>query len=114
MSRQRLRRQLVNRSEVCPRCDRPRAPFRVSNLAADIMRLIYERASKTKPARYVPLCRYSRGGPPAEDEKRKQLATIEANLGSNLICYRAGFRKWKPRTLKSFRMRERRSRAPST
>ncbi len=78
MSRQRLRPSLgETRSEVCPRCSGQGTIRGIESLALSIMRLIYEEASKDKTGEVraiVPVAVATF----LLNEKRKQLADIEA------------------------------------
>ncbi|MEQ5834462.1 ribonuclease E [Marinobacter sp. NFXS9] len=85
MSRQRLRPSLgETRSEVCPRCDGQGTIRGIESLALSIMRLIFEEAAKDKTGEVrailpVPVATF------LLNEKRKQLADIEAREDVNVL-----------------------------
>ncbi|MDX1757139.1 MAG: ribonuclease E [Marinobacter sp.] len=85
MSRQRLRPSLgETRSEVCPRCNGQGTIRGIESLALSIMRLIYEESSKEKTGEVravVPVVVATF----LLNEKRKQLADIEARQGVSIV-----------------------------
>ncbi len=85
MSRQRLRPSLgETRSEVCPRCNGQGTIRGIESLALSIMRLIYEESSKEKTGEVraiVPVVVATF----LLNEKRKQLADIEARQNVNIV-----------------------------
>lgn len=85
MSRQRLRPSLgETRSEVCPRCNGQGTIRGIESLALSIMRLIFEEASKDKTGEVraiVPVTVATF----LLNEKRKQLADIEARQEVNIV-----------------------------
>ncbi|MDC0663447.1 ribonuclease E [Marinobacter sp. SS21] len=85
MSRQRLRPSLgETRSEVCPRCNGQGTIRGIESLALSIMRLIYEESSKEKTGEVraiVPVVVATF----LLNEKRKQLADIEARQSVSIV-----------------------------
>ncbi len=85
MSRQRLRPSLgETRSEVCPRCEGQGTIRGIESLALSIMRLIYEESSKEKTAEVRAMVPVS-VATFLLNEKRKQLADIEARQGVSVV-----------------------------
>jgi ribonuclease E len=85
MSRQRLRPSLgETRSEVCPRCEGQGTIRGIESLALSIMRLIYEESSKDKTGEVRAIVPVSVAAF-LLNEKRKQLATIEANQEVSIV-----------------------------
>ncbi|KPQ30249.1 MAG: ribonuclease E [Marinobacter excellens HL-55] len=85
MSRQRLRPSLgETRSEVCPRCEGQGTIRGIESLALSIMRLIYEESSKEKTAEVRAVVPVS-VATFLLNEKRKQLADIEARQGVAVV-----------------------------
>jgi len=85
MSRQRLRPSLgETRSEVCPRCEGQGTIRGIESLALSIMRLIYEESSKDKTGEVRAVVPVS-VATFLLNEKRKQLATIEANQEVSIV-----------------------------
>ncbi len=85
MSRQRLRPSLgETRSEVCPRCEGQGTIRGIESLALSIMRLIYEESSKEKTDEVRAIVPVS-VATFLLNEKRKQLADIEANQEVNIV-----------------------------
>ncbi|MCS5563104.1 MAG: Rne/Rng family ribonuclease, partial [Oleiphilaceae bacterium] len=85
MSRQRLRPSLgETRSEVCPRCEGQGTIRGIESLALSIMRLIYEESSKEKTAEVRAMVPVS-VATFLLNEKRKQLADIEARQGVAVV-----------------------------
>jgi len=85
MSRQRLRPSLgETRSEVCPRCEGQGTIRGIESLALSIMRLIYEESSKEKTAEVRAIVPVS-VATFLLNEKRKQLADIEARQGVSVV-----------------------------
>ncbi|MBE0484633.1 ribonuclease E [Marinobacter sp.] len=85
MSRQRLRPSLgETRSEVCPRCEGQGTIRGIESLALSIMRLIYEESSKEKTAEVRAIVPVS-VATFLLNEKRKQLADIEASQGVAVV-----------------------------
>jgi len=85
MSRQRLRPSLgETRSEVCPRCEGQGTIRGIESLALSIMRLIYEESSKEKTAEVRAMVPVS-VATFLLNEKRKQLAEIEARQGVSVV-----------------------------
>ena len=85
MSRQRLRPSLgETRSEVCPRCEGQGTIRGIESLALSIMRLIYEESSKEKTAEVRAMVPVS-VATFLLNEKRKQLADIEARQGVSIV-----------------------------
>ncbi|MEP3563770.1 MAG: ribonuclease E/G, partial [Marinobacter sp.] len=85
MSRQRLRPSLgETRSEVCPRCEGQGTIRGIESLALSIMRLIYEESSKEKTAEVRAIVPVS-VATFLLNEKRKQLADIEAGQGVSIV-----------------------------
>ncbi|GGC74521.1 ribonuclease E [Marinobacter halophilus] len=85
MSRQRLRPSLgETRSEVCPRCEGQGTIRGIESLALSIMRLIYEESSKEKTAEVRAIVPVS-VATFLLNEKRKQLADIEARQGVAVV-----------------------------
>jgi ribonuclease E len=79
MSRQRLRPSLgETRSEVCPRCNGQGTIRDIESLALSIMRLIFEESSKDKTGEVRAIVPIS-VATFLLNEKRKQIADIEAN-----------------------------------
>ncbi|PVY75418.1 RNAse E [Tamilnaduibacter salinus] len=85
MSRQRLRPSLgETRSEVCPRCSGQGSIRGIESLALSIMRLVYEECSKDKTGHVraiVPVAVATF----LLNEKRRQLADIEAQQDVNVV-----------------------------
>ena len=85
MSRQRLRPSLgETRSEVCPRCEGQGTIRGIESLALSIMRLIYEESSKEKTGEVRAVVPVS-VATFLLNEKRKQLADIEARQEVNVV-----------------------------
>jgi len=85
MSRQRLRPSLgETRSEVCPRCEGQGTIRGIESLALSIMRLIYEESSKDKTGEVRAVVPVS-VATFLLNEKRKQLADIEANQEVSIV-----------------------------
>ncbi|MGO2137021.1 ribonuclease E [Marinobacter sp.] len=85
MSRQRLRPSLgETRSEVCPRCEGQGTIRGIESLALSIMRLIYEESSKEKTGEVRAIVPVS-VATFLLNEKRKQLADIEANQEVSVV-----------------------------
>lgn len=85
MSRQRLRPSLgETRSEVCPRCEGQGTIRGIESLALSIMRLIYEESSKEKTGEVRAVVPVS-VATFLLNEKRKQLADIEARQGVSVV-----------------------------
>ena len=85
MSRQRLRPSLgETRSEVCPRCEGQGTIRGIESLALSIMRLIYEESSKEKTSEVRAMVPVS-VATFLLNEKRKQLADIEARQGVSVV-----------------------------
>ncbi|WP_372964551.1 ribonuclease E [Marinobacter sp.] len=85
MSRQRLRPSLgETRSEVCPRCEGQGTIRGIESLALSIMRLIYEESSKEKTSEVRAIVPVS-VATFLLNEKRKQLADIEASQGVSVV-----------------------------
>ncbi|WP_309043142.1 ribonuclease E [Marinobacter sediminicola] len=85
MSRQRLRPSLEEtRSEVCPRCEGQGTIRGIESLALSIMRLIYEESSKDKTGEVRAIVPVS-VATFLLNEKRKQLADIEARQEVNIV-----------------------------
>ncbi|MGO1659719.1 MAG: Rne/Rng family ribonuclease, partial [Marinobacter sp.] len=85
MSRQRLRPSLgETRSEVCPRCEGQGTIRGIESLALSIMRLIYEESSKEKTGEVRAVVPVS-VATFLLNEKRKQLAAIEANQEVSVV-----------------------------
>ncbi len=85
MSRQRLRPSLgETRSEVCPRCEGQGTIRGIESLALSIMRLIYEESSKEKTGEVRAIVPVS-VATFLLNEKRKQLADIEARQEVNVV-----------------------------
>ncbi|MDN6318318.1 MAG: ribonuclease E [Marinobacter sp.] len=85
MSRQRLRPSLgETRSEVCPRCEGQGTIRGIESLALSIMRLIYEESSKEKTGEVRAVVPVS-VATFLLNEKRKQLADIEANQEVSVV-----------------------------
>ncbi|MBK1885691.1 ribonuclease E [Marinobacter sp. DY40_1A1] len=85
MSRQRLRPSLgETRSEVCPRCEGQGTIRGIESLALSIMRLIYEESSKDKTGEVRAIVPVS-VATFLLNEKRKQLADIEASQEVNIV-----------------------------
>src|SRR5690554_6027958 len=85
MSRQRLRPSLgETRSEVSPRCEGQGTIRGIESLALSIMRLIYEESSKEKTAEVRAMVPVS-VATFLLNEKRKQLADIEARQGVSVV-----------------------------
>ena len=85
MSRQRLRPSLgETRSEVCPRCEGQGTIRGIESLALSIMRLIYEESSKDKTGEVRAVVPVS-VATFLLNEKRKQLADIEARQEVNIV-----------------------------
>jgi len=85
MSRQRLRPSLgETRSEVCPRCEGQGTIRTIESLALSIMRLIYEESSKEKTGEVRAIVPVS-VATFLLNEKRRQLADIEARQGVTIL-----------------------------